>query len=173
MLELPGAWASFDASATGYMMTSIPPLDADGAISNVALILSGGNALGSFHGGVYEEMLIHRIQPQWIVGASVGAITGAILAGNPPERRLERLRQYWDEASQAGFWPIPPSSARLRELYNASHIFNATAFGRPGIYRHSFPGALSMLPWMPNDLSLYDQRPLRGTLEHLVDFGGF
>jgi NTE family protein len=170
MLELPGAWASFDASATGYMMTSIPPLDTDGAISNVALILSGGNALGSFHGGVYEEMLIHGIQPQWIVGASVGAITGAILAGNPPERRLERLRQYWDEASQAGFWPIPPSSARLRELYNASHIFNATAFGRPGIYRHSFPGALSMLPWMPNDLSLYDQRPLRGTLERLVDF---
>ncbi len=53
-------------------MTSIPPLDADGAISNVALILSGGNALGSFHGGVYEEMLIRRIQPQWIVGASVG-----------------------------------------------------------------------------------------------------
>jgi len=151
-------------------MVSISPPNTSGASSNVALVLSGGNALGSFHGGVYEEMLIRGIEPQWIVGASVGALTGAIIAGNLPERRLERLREYWEEASQTDFWPIPPSSARLRELYNASHIFSATALGRPGIYRHSFPGVLSMLPWMPNDLSLYDQRPLCRTLERLVDF---
>jgi len=139
-------------------------------MSNVALVLSGGNALSAFHGGVCEEMLTHGIQPQWIVGASVGALAGAILAGNPPERRLERLRQYWNEATQANFWPAPRDSVRLRELYNAAHIFSATAFGRPGIYRHRFPGAFSALPWMPNDVAFYDQTPLRRTLEHLVDF---
>jgi NTE family protein len=150
-------------------MTTISPAGTDRAFPNVALVLSGGNALGSFHGGVYEEMLNRGVEPQWIVGTSVGAITGAILAGNPPERRLEKLRRYWDEA-QTGFWPKPPSDARLREFYNASHIFSAAAFGRPGIYRHSFPGALSMLPWMADDLSLYDQKPLLGTLKRLVDF---
>jgi NTE family protein len=136
----------------------------------IVLVLGGGNALGSYHAGTYEVMEARGLQPDWIVGASVGAITGAILAGNPPERRRERLRRYWDEAAQTSPWPAPPHGGHLRELYNAVHILNAAAFGRPGIYRPRFPGVWSVLPWMPKDRSLYDQTPLRDTLERLIDF---
>jgi len=151
-------------------LTLNPVSEKGGARPKIALVLSGGNALGSYHGGVYEVMEARGIQPDWIVGASVGAITGAILAGNPRERRQERLRQYWDEAAQISLWPVPSNGGRLRELYNAAHILNATAFGRPGIYRPRFPGVWSALPWMPNDRSLYDQAPLRDTLVRLIDF---
>ncbi|UEM19729.1 patatin-like phospholipase family protein [Skermanella mucosa] len=141
-----------------------------GKPAGTALVLSGGNALGAYHGGVHEEMEARGIRPDWVAGTSVGAITAAILAGNRPEHRLERLRQYWEEAAQASFWPIPKDDAWLREFYSAAHIANALAFGRPGIYRHRFPGALSALPWLPNDVAFYDQTPLRRTLERLIDF---
>jgi NTE family protein len=124
---------------------------ADGTSPEIVLVLAGGNALGSYHASVYEVMEVRGVQPDWIVGASVGAITGAILAGNPQERCQERLRQYWQEAAQTSFWPVPSDRGRLREFYNAAHILNAAAFGRPGIYRPRFPGAWSTLPWMPND----------------------
>ena len=151
-------------------MTSVSLSGSGGTPPGVVLVLGGGNALGAYHAGVHEAMAARGLRPDQIVGASVGALTGAILAGNPPERRLERLRQYWDAATQASFWPTPPDGTRLRELYNVAHILNATAFGRPGIYRHRFPGAWSALPWMPDDVAIYDQAPLRGTLERLIDF---
>lgn len=150
------------------MTASIP--SGTGKPVETALVLSGGNALGAYHGGVHEELEARGIRPGWVAGTSVGAITAAILAGNRPEHRLERLRRYWEEAAQVSFWPIPKDDARLRKFYSAAHIVNALAFGRPGIYRHRFPGALSALPWLPNDIALYDQAPLRRTLERLIDF---
>ena len=53
--------------------------------SQIALVLSGGNALGAYHAGAYEQLHQNGIRPDWIVGASIGAVTGAILAGNAPE----------------------------------------------------------------------------------------
>ena len=63
--------------------------------SQIALVLSGGNALGAYHAGAYEQLHQNGIRPDWIVGASIGAVTGAILAGNAPEDRLAKLKQFW------------------------------------------------------------------------------
>lgn len=136
----------------------------------IVLVLGGGNALGAYHAGAYEQLHSRGIQPDWIIGASIGAITGAILAGNPPEQRLERLRRFWREAALHTSGLLPYSHAKVRQVYNGVHAAMATVFGRPSIFRHRFPGLWSVLPWMPNDVALYDQSPLRDTLERLVDF---
>lgn len=133
------------------------------------LVLGGGNALGSYLAGAYESLQQQSIEPRWIVGASIGAITGAIIAGNAPEDRVPRLREFWEQAKiHSGFAPHRGSS--FRHAYNEAHTALAFLLGRPGLFGHRFPGLLSMLPWMPGDIALYDHGPLRQTLERLIDF---
>lgn len=135
----------------------------------VVLILGGGYALGSYLAGAYEHLQRQMIEPRWIVGASIGAITGAIIVGNAPENRVPRLREFWEQAKiHSGFSPNRGSS--IRHAYNEAHTALTLLLGRPGLFGHRFPGLLSMLPWMPSDIALYDHRPLRQTLERLIDF---
>ena len=61
----------------------------------IALVLQGGGALGAYQVGVYEALHDAGVEPDWIIGTSIGAINGAIIAGNPPERRMERLEEFW------------------------------------------------------------------------------
>ncbi len=63
------------------------------------LLLQGGGALGAYHGGVYEGIAEAGFAPDWVVGISIGAINAALIAGNPPERRVERLREFWNRVS--------------------------------------------------------------------------
>lgn len=147
-------------------LPSLPPHESP----RIVLVLGGGNALGAYHAGAYEQLQGRGIQPNWIIGASIGAVTGAILAGNPPERRLERLRQFWREATLHTSELLPYSHVKARQIYNGAHAVMATLFGRPSIFRHRFPGLWSVFPWVPNDVALYDQSPLRDTLERLIDF---
>lgn len=145
--------------------SSIPELNRP-----VVLVLGGGNALGSYLAGAYEHLQGKGIEPRWIVGASIGAITGAIIAGNAPEERVPRLKEFWEQAKiHSGFAPRHGSS--FRHAYNEAHTAFALLMGRPGLFGHRFPGLLSMLPWMPSDVALYDHRPMRQTLERLIDFG--
>ncbi|HEY8566725.1 MAG TPA: patatin-like phospholipase family protein [Beijerinckiaceae bacterium] len=140
------------------------------AKADTALVLGGGNALGAYLAGACEVLDEHGFAPGWIVGASVGAVTGAILAGNPPEERLARLRQFWAEAAQHT-GPSPTDALKPRQIYNGLHALHALAWGRPSIYRHRWPGLWSALPGVPNDVALFDHGPLSDTLERLVDFG--
>src|ERR1700692_4507033 len=71
----------------------------------VALVLQGGGALGAYQGGVYEALAEAGIHPDWIAGVSIGAINGAIIAGNPPKSRIDRLRAFWTQATMSGLWP--------------------------------------------------------------------
>jgi NTE family protein len=135
----------------------------------LALVLGGGNALGSYLAGAYEHLQQREIEPQWIIGGSIGAVTGAIIAGNAPEDRLPRLKAFWDEA-MINTPGLLGRGTKMRHSYNELHTITALLFGRPGLFGHRFPGMLSMLPWMPSDVALYDHRPLRKTLERLVDF---
>ncbi|PVE25007.1 patatin [Microvirga sp. KLBC 81] len=135
----------------------------------VVLVLGGGNALGSYLAGTYEHLQQQGIEPRWIVGASIGAITGAIIAGNAPEHRVPRLREFWEQAKIHSGFALHRGSS-LRHAYNEAHTALAFLIGRPGLFGHRFPGLLSMLPWMPSDISLYDHKPLRQTLERLIDF---
>ena len=72
------------------------PLNNKSAVpGQIVLVLQGGGALGAYQLGVYQAMHEAGLEPDWVIGTSVGAINGAIIAGNPPELRLERLRQFW------------------------------------------------------------------------------
>jgi len=135
----------------------------------LVLVLGGGNALGSYLAGAYESLLRRSIEPQWIVSGSIGAITGAIIAGNAPDDRLDRLKAFWDEAMIRSSGLLGRGT-KIRHTYNELHTITALLFGRPGLFGHRFPGLLSMLPWMPDDVALYDHAPLRRTLERLIDF---
>ncbi|WP_158047623.1 patatin-like phospholipase family protein [Skermanella pratensis] len=146
-------------------LSSIP-----GGNRDIALVLGGGNALGAYLAGAYEELHEQGVRPGWIIGASVGAITGAILAGNAPEDRNAKLARFWEEATlPTSRMPLFPG-AKPRQIYNGMNAALAAMFGRPNIFRHRYPGLWSALPWVPNDIALYDTAPLRATLERLVDF---
>src|SRR5215471_385464 len=66
----------------------------------IALVLQGGGALGAYQGGVYQALAEVNLHPDWVAGISIGAFNSAIIAGNPPNRRVERLRSFWEEISQ-------------------------------------------------------------------------
>lgn len=66
---------------------------------DLALVFAGGNAVGAYHAGTYEALHSHRLRPDWVVGASIGAVTAAIIAGNAPEDRIAKLRAFWNEAT--------------------------------------------------------------------------
>jgi NTE family protein len=82
---------------------------------------------------------------------------------------VPKLRQFWAEATQHT-GRSPSEMLEPRQLYNGLHAMLALAWGRPTIYRHRLPGLWSALPWMPNDVALFDHEPLRETVERLVDF---
>ncbi|WP_114393468.1 patatin-like phospholipase family protein [Oleisolibacter albus] len=142
-----------------------------GAGPTVALVLGGGNALGAYHGGAASILAQAGVRPDWLVGASIGAVTAAILTGNPPDQGIERLRQFWLEARQHTAPAVADPTGLLRYGYHEAHTLLALLTGRPTIFRHRFPGLWSLWPGMPGDLALYDLGPLRATLERLVDFG--
>ena len=75
----------------------------------VALLLQGGGALGAYQGGVYEALATSQYQPGWVAGISIGAINAALIAGNAPGRRVERLRAFWDEiTAPTSLWSPAP-----------------------------------------------------------------
>ena len=76
----------------------------------IALLLQGGGALGAYQGGVYQALAEADLHPDWVAGISIGAINAALIAGNPPERRVERLRSFWETVTQ------PPLRGTLLQL---------------------------------------------------------
>ncbi|MDB5628992.1 MAG: Patatin [Tardiphaga sp.] len=137
-------------------------------MAQTVFVFGGGNALGAYLAGAYEQLSARGIVPDWVIGASAGAITAAIIAGNPPDERLRRLRTFWAEAGSIA--PYYPGTEKLRQYSNGWHAALAIMFGRPTIFRHRLPGFWAALPGTPNDIALYDHSPLRATLSRLVDF---
>ena len=70
----------------------------------IALLLQGGGALGAYQAGVYEALAEASLLPDWVAGISIGAINSALIAGNPPETRVDKLRQFWDTVTTAPLW---------------------------------------------------------------------
>src|SRR3954471_16661415 len=98
------------------------------------LLLQGGGALGAYHGGVYEGLAEAGMVPTWVVGISIGAINAAILAGNPPERRLERLRGFWDLVSSHAPVVPPPIFDPIRPFLAQMSVCNVATFGIQGFF---------------------------------------
>ncbi|MPY74412.1 MAG: patatin-like phospholipase family protein [Alphaproteobacteria bacterium] len=134
------------------------------------LVLQGGGALGAYQAGVYEELMRTGHAPDWIAGISIGAINAAIIAGNPPERRVERLRAFWDlVSSQLLLGPIGPGE-QARSFFNDASASFAVLFGLPGFFEPRMPPAWAYPLGAAQSLSFYDTAPLRRTLTELVDF---
>jgi NTE family protein len=140
----------------------------------VALVLQGGGALGAYQAGVYEALAEARIEPDWIAGISIGGINSAIIAGNPVNMRVERLREFWtlitaDAPLRWCDWP-ELSGDNGRKLLNQVSANIALTIGALGFFN-----ARTLSPWLQPSgtmeaTSFYDTAELRRTLERLVDF---
>ena len=86
----------------------------------IALLLQGGGALGAYQGGVYEGLAEAGLHPDWTAGISIGAINAALIAGNPPEQRVEKLRQFWELVAHSAATSIPGVNLRRRRLFDDS-----------------------------------------------------
>jgi NTE family protein len=140
------------------------------AHDHTVLVLQGGGALGAYQAGVYEGLAECGVAPDWVAGVSIGAINGALIAGNPVERRLERLREFWNRVSSGLAWNPPAQLTPLRAGLNRFNAFAAAMFGVPGFFSPRIPPALFAPDATPGALSVYDTSPLRRTLGELVDF---
>ena len=134
------------------------------------LVLQGGGALGSYQAGVYEALNRAGPEPDWLAGISIGAVNAAIIAGNAPEKRLERLQDFWTLVTSG--WSLgPPTGADLfRGLLGDASIGWAMAAGVPGFFSPRAISPLLLSSGGPEALSFYDSGPLKATLERLVDF---
>jgi NTE family protein len=134
------------------------------------LLLQGGGALGAYQAGVYEGLAEAGVTPTWLVGISIGAVNSALIAGNPPERRLERLRTFWDRVSAHSTFEPPAWLETMRPMLGRMSIATVATFGIPGFFTpRPLPPQLAG-SGTPEALSIYDTGPLKNTLEELVDF---
>src|SRR5450432_251946 len=134
------------------------------------LVLQGGGALGSYQAGAYQALCHHDFEPEWVAGISIGAINAAIIAGNPREKRVARLKEFWNMVSAPVPWTPVTKSDRGRSLFNETSAALIATFGVPGFFRPRVPPAPLWPPGSPQSQSYYDTAPLRKTLERLVDF---
>jgi NTE family protein len=134
------------------------------------LVLQGGGALGSYQAGAYQALCRHDFEPDWVAGISIGAINAAIIAGNPPERRVQRLKEFWEMVSAPVPWSPPIADDRGRSFFNETSAAMVATFGVPGFFMPRLPPAPLWPQGSPESLSYYDTGALRVTLEHLVDF---
>ena len=138
--------------------------------ARTGLALSGGNALGAYAAGAYEALDKAGVRPDIVSGASIGAVTGAIIAGNPPDQVVGRLQAFWQQAASGSAVGLAPGTGRPRDIYNKMHAMQTVMAGRPGLFDLRPSGFMSMLPGTPPDLGLFDARPLVPTLKRLIDF---
>ncbi|OUL98396.1 DUF3734 domain-containing protein [Variovorax sp. JS1663] len=133
-----------------------------------ALVLQGGGALGAYQAGVYAGVFEKNKALDWVAGVSIGAINAALIAGNPPQRRVERLREFWDLVSSGLAQRLPPGWGD-RSFFNQWSATSAAVFGVPGFFTPR-PSPSLLLGAASPVLSYYDTSPLKSTLERLVDF---
>ena len=137
---------------------------------DVALLLQGGGALGSFQAGVYQRLDELGIDVSWVAGISIGAVNAAIIAGNPPHRRISRMKKFWLTVSGGLPNIVLPEIDHIRE---AAHLMAAGAvatFGVPGMFRPRLWPSVMMPEGTPGAISFYDSAPLKETLDACVDW---
>ncbi|QOZ31191.1 DUF3734 domain-containing protein [Bradyrhizobium sp. CCBAU 53421] len=134
------------------------------------LVLQGGGALGSYQAGAFQALCHAGFEPEWIAGISIGAINAAIIAGNEPDRRVPRLKEFWEMVSAPVPWNPISKHERARSLFNETSAAIIATFGVPGFFTPRIPPAPLWPPGSSQSLSYYDTAPLKKTLERLVDF---
>jgi NTE family protein len=134
------------------------------------LVLQGGGALGSYQAGAYQALCHFDFEPEWIAGISIGAVNAAIIAGNEHDKRVPRLKEFWQLVSAPVPWNPVTKTDRGRSLFNETSAALIATFGVPGFFTPRIPPAPLWPQGSPQAQSYYDTAPLKKTLEHLVDF---
>jgi len=145
------------------------------AFDHVVLLLQGGGALGAYQAGVYEALAEANLHPDWVAGISIGAINATIIAGNPPNLRVEKLREFWEGVTNSwfgvgGLGSLLARDDSARGSINQMSALVALMSGAPGFFRPRIPS-----PWFHptgavEATSYYDTAQLKATLESLIDF---
>lgn len=148
----------------------------------IAMILQGGGALGAYQAGVFQQINANGFAPDWIVGTSIGAINGAIIAGNEPDRRVDRLESFWRTLEPAASWfdlwtprgwgeMLGPFNRVVTSLSKNRAVLTAMTQGIDGFFKPRLPlnGDL-FTPVAIDEAGFYDTSPLYQTLLDHVDF---
>jgi NTE family protein len=157
---MDGAQDKHSSHTIGSLGKSLP--------GQVVLVLEGGGALGSYQAGVYQALHDAGIEPDWIIGTSIGAINASLIAGNAPQDRLARLKEFWKRMEQNPVWLFPAVLPGFEErLAHWSTVTQGIAgFFRPNPLAH----AGDDFPLGPERAGYYSTAPLKATLAELVDF---
>ena len=153
-------------------MTNIkPPARLDTYDKKIGLVLQGGGALGSYQAGVYEALASSVYLPDWVAGISIGAINAALIAGNAPEKRVEKLREFWESITPINWFDGLPTPAQYLGLVTSKDkqvgAMRALLLGQPDFFIPRKPAEW----WFGRSpISYYDTEVLKSTLECLVDF---
>src|ERR1700752_2599272 len=133
----------------------------------VVLVLQGGGALGSYQAGVYQALHEAGIEPDWIIGTSIGAINASLIAGNEPENRLDRLEEFWRRMRRKEFWGL----SSWPGVSDTASYWSTLLGGIPGFFE---PNPFALLgahyPLGRDKAGFYSTAPLEKTLIDLVDF---
>lgn len=153
--------------------SALPPYE------TIALVLQGGGALGAYQAGVFQGLSEAGIIPNRLSGISIGALNTAIIAGNAPEKRIEKLVEFWETICRPNLGAAPYPfieqslfnlSDSVRQGMSALHALGAVVDGQNGFFRPRFPPPTFVLASEPDQVSYYDTSPLRDTLLRLCDF---
>ncbi len=136
---------------------------------HIALVLQGGGALGAYQAGVYEALVKIPTEPHWVAGVSIGAINCALIAGNRPEKRLERLKEFWNLVTSHSALYAPLFDQQWATIHQMGASM-AASWGVPGFYKPRVPPPMFQPEGSDGAISYYDTAPLRETLLRLVDF---
>jgi NTE family protein len=143
--------------------------------NRIALVLQGGGALGAYQAGVFQALHENALAPDWVVGTSIGAINAAIIAGNQPEDRVKRLREFWTGVAHNDCYDLNQVTDAARRYSSWLATVDATLRGVPGFFAPrtgTLPGLMfgSGMAVAPELASFYDTSGLRKTLGKLIDF---
>lgn len=147
----------------------LPPKK-DGSFPRVAYVLQGGGSLGAYQMGVVKGLLEAGYEPDWMAATSIGAIQSAIIVGNHPDKRIEKLDEFWQRIAPGSMFDPLAHAQATQDLYNQIGASLALMMGQPHFF---FPKVYAgMLKYFgdPTSLSYYDTTPLRETLLDLIDF---
>jgi NTE family protein len=144
----------------------------------VALFLQGGGALGSYQAGAYQALAEANLHPDWVAGISIGAMNSALIAGNAPEKRVERLRDFWEAVSSPPLGPfglpynpsVEIKDEAAHQFVNQMRAWFIVMLGVPGFFRPRLPQDYLWGSRRPDALSFYGVTALQTMLERLVDF---
>jgi NTE family protein len=133
----------------------------------IVLVFQGGGALGAYQAGVYQALHEAGVEPDWIIGTSIGAINASLIAGNKPENRLERLEEFWRRMRRKEFWGL----SHWPGFADTTSYWSTVLGGIPGFFEpnpFAFLGA--HYPLGKDKAGFYSTAPLEKTLTDLVDF---